>query len=67
MSAATIDLHDETEAETVIRWRLAELTRAGYDWCASMHLAARRDIDLHRAADLLARGCPVDTAMRILV
>lgn len=67
MSAATIDLHDETEAESVIRWRLAELTRAGYDWRASMHLAARRDIDLHQAADLLACGCPVDTALRILL
>lgn len=67
MSAATIKLRDESETERVIRWRLEELTKAGYDWRASMHLAARPDIDLHLAADLLERGCPVDTALRILL
>jgi hypothetical protein len=30
-------------------------------------LAANRDIDLHRAVELLRRGCPVETAVRILL
>ncbi len=67
MTAAELNRLDDTEAERVIRWRVDELKRAGYDWPASMLIAARPDIDLHVAGRLLARGCPVDTALRILL
>ena len=71
MSTATalIDTEEvpETENERVLRWRLQELRRAGFGFQDSVMLALSQDVDLHLATDLLARGCPVDTALRILV
>jgi hypothetical protein len=67
MSAAEVEIQVETEAERIGRWRAEELERAGYDPISAGELAARQDIDLHLAVDLLERGCPVDTALRILL
>ena len=67
MAAAKLEVLDDTEEERIIRWRMEALTRAGYDWPASMVIAARHDIDLHLAGELLDRGCPADTALRILL
>jgi hypothetical protein len=60
-------LADETEDERVIRWRLQQLAKAGYSWACAMVIAANRDIDLHRAMRLVQTGCPIDTAMQILL
>jgi hypothetical protein len=60
-------LVDDSEDERVIRWRLEQLANAGYSWACAMVIAANRDIDLHRAVWLLRRGCPVETAVRILL
>lgn len=60
-------LVDETEHERVIRWRLEQLSSVGYGWASAIVLAANRDVDLHQAARLLRQGCPVDTAVRILL
>jgi hypothetical protein len=60
-------LVDETEDERVIRWRMEQLANAGYSWACAMVIAANRDIDLHRAVDLATAGCPIATAMRILL
>lgn len=57
----------ETELERVERWRAEELMRAGFDPSAASELASRLDVDLHRAIDLLDRGCPADLALRILL
>jgi hypothetical protein len=57
----------ETELERVERWRADELMRAGYDPSAALDLAARLDIDLHTATNLLERGCPADLAAQILL
>jgi hypothetical protein len=57
----------ETEAERVERWRAAELVRAGYDPVGAVELAARLDVDLHTAIDLLGRGCPAELALQILL
>jgi hypothetical protein len=57
----------ETEDERVMRWRRDELRRAGYDERLALKLALRRHVDLHLAVDLLRRGCPPDTAARILL
>ena len=65
MTAAQIQI-EETEAERVIRWRAQELERAGYDAAAAAELAARGDVDLHRAIELLELGCPADLAVQIL-
>jgi hypothetical protein len=67
MSAAELEIQVETEAERIERWRAEELERAGYDQTSAAELAARQDIDLHLAVDLLEHGCPVDTALRILL
>ena len=68
MSAAAHLVEErETEAERVLSWRLEELERAGYQPQAAFELAERTDVDLHRATELLHAGCPVDTALRILL
>ncbi|HEY3541013.1 MAG TPA: hypothetical protein VGK79_00595 [Gaiellaceae bacterium] len=57
----------ETELERVERWRAEELIRAGYDPGSAAQLAARHDVDIRRAAALLANGCPPDLALQILL
>ncbi len=57
----------ETEIERIERWRAAELERGGYGAGQATQLAARHDVDLHLAIDLLARGCPAEVALRILL
>ena len=57
----------ETELERVERWRADELIRAGYDPDAAAQLAARHDVDIHRARQMLAQGCPPELALRILL
>jgi len=57
----------ETEAEKVERWRAEALEKVGYDPESAMQLAARTDVDLHRAVELLEVGCPPELALRILL
>ena len=57
----------ESELTQVERWRIDELERAGYDPKAAMTLAARHDVDLHRAVDLLHKGCSPELALQILL
>ena len=65
---SVVETHiQETEDERVARWRLEQLTRAGYEETAALVLADLVDIDLHLAVDLVRRGCPSDTALRILL
>jgi hypothetical protein len=55
------------EQEQVRLWRLTALKRAGYEDEAAQVLARRHDVDLHHAVDLVRRGCPTETALRILI
>jgi hypothetical protein len=48
-------------------WRRSQLERAGYSAEQAAELAQRGEIDLHLAAELLERGCPVETALAILL
>jgi hypothetical protein len=57
----------ETEQDRVERWRADELMRAGFDPMAAVELAARFDIDLHRATELVDRGCSPELAVQILL
>jgi hypothetical protein len=66
MTAAQLQI-EETEQERVERWRSEALERAGYEPEAAAQLAARNDVDLHRAIGLLESGCPAETALRILL
>jgi hypothetical protein len=56
----------ETETERVERWRTAELMRVGFPGDDAVALAARSEIDLHEAIELVQRGCPTELAVRIL-
>ncbi len=56
----------ETELERVERWRTAELMRVGFAGDDAASLAARTDVDLHQAIELVQRGCPPELAVRIL-
>ena len=57
----------EADTNGVLRWRYQELRRAGYEPVAAVRLARSRQVDLHVAVDLLERGCPAATALRILL
>jgi hypothetical protein len=66
-TTAEIDVEYDAEAERVLLWREEELERVGYERETARHLAERAYVDLHLAMDLLRRGCPADTAVRILL
>jgi hypothetical protein len=58
---------EQDEHDRVERWRQDELERAGFTPPDAARLAARNDVDLHRARGLLERGCPQDLALKILL
>jgi hypothetical protein len=58
---------EESETDRVVRWRAERLEHAGYDVLAAREIAARFEIDLHRAIQLLENGCSAETAARILL
>lgn len=55
-----------TEAERVEDWRELVLLRAGYPADDAIQLSRCPDVDVHVAVDLLAHGCPLETALKIL-
>lgn len=54
-------------AAKVLGWRVEQLLGAGFDSNAAFVLALDRTVDLHEAIELVRRGCPPETALRILV
>ena len=67
VTAADLDLGIDAETERVLLWREEELERVGYQRETARALAEKTYVDLHLAMDLLRRGCPADTALRILL
>ncbi|TMK70641.1 MAG: hypothetical protein E6G50_07965 [Actinobacteria bacterium] len=65
MTTAESEIYEETEL--IEAWRAEALERAGYGAAAAAEIAARHDIDLHVATDLVERGCPADLALQILL
>lgn len=57
----------ELDYASLEAWRLRQLLNAGWTLHRAEQIAARLDIDLHRATDLLAQGCDQRTALRILL
>ena len=53
-------------AHEAVRLRFRSLLRAGYPEAQALDLAIRGDVKVRVAADLLSRGCPLETAVRIL-
>jgi hypothetical protein len=67
MTAAQFEQLEIPEVEAVLRWRFEALVRAGFDPGSAMILASHVEVDLHDAESLLARGCPPETALQILI
>jgi len=65
MTAAETEIRDETEQ--VEAWRAEQLELAGYGATAAAELAARFDVDLHVATELLTGGCAPELALKILL
>jgi hypothetical protein len=55
------------EAAEVRAWRFEALVRSGYESDAAVVLAAKVEVDLHDAVDLIRRGCPPALAAQILL
>lgn len=66
MTAKTLISPVRDEQDAVIRWRVEQLLEAGYDGESALVIAFDRDVELHAAVSLLERGCPIETALRIL-
>jgi hypothetical protein len=62
-----LEVSNPTEHDHVVEWRVDELERAGYTRSDAERLAADMSVDLHEAVRLLERGCPPETAVRILL
>jgi hypothetical protein len=68
MTMPTADLTPTlTEQELVERWRAEELERAGFGPADAAAIAVRTDIDLHRAIELILKGCSPELAKSILL
>ena len=67
MPAAEIHVLEETELERVEQWRAEELERGGFKPADAARLAARHEVDLHAAVELLKNGCPAELALEILL
>jgi hypothetical protein len=65
MEDEVFDRCAEEERGTFL-WRLAQFTRLGFAYPESVVLAGT-GIDLAEARKLVTRGCPIETASRILL
>ena len=66
MTVAERAARDVSWIDAVREWRLEELLRAGYELEDATEIAFHLEIDLHQATDLVRRGCPSATAVRIV-
>jgi hypothetical protein len=60
------DVRGSSEIERVYSWRQSRLAALGVTREAAMLLAADTRLDVHELERLLAAGCPLATALRIL-
>jgi hypothetical protein len=68
MQLSRVDIRHELDEELrVVLWRTVTLSNAGYDDDSALSLALNSGVDLHVATSLLTRGCPPQTAVRILL
>jgi hypothetical protein len=66
VAAIQLDSAVTGEDHRILCWRYDQLVRAGYGNDDAVVLASNLDVDLHLAVDLLCRGCPTETAVRIV-
>jgi len=67
MTAAQFELLDALEAEELLLLRFGALVRAGYDPGRALVLASHVEVDVVLASNLVSRGCPPETALRIVL
>jgi hypothetical protein len=60
-------VHRLTEDERVLGWRIERLAGSGFSGGVLLALAVRFDVELRDAEALVRRGCPAETAARILL
>jgi hypothetical protein len=65
MTAAQLE-EQEATMEDVVAWRYERLLDVGYEQRRARILARRRDVDLHRAVELVTNGCREELAFAIL-
>lgn len=56
----------DNSGSSVEDWRFQQLLQAGWPETDALLLAGSLEIDLHRACELLAKGCERQTAWQIL-
>jgi hypothetical protein len=66
-SSPNLSNREAGESQQVFCWRLDVLERAGYPADEAGLLATCTHVDLHLATYLRERGCPPETALRILL
>jgi hypothetical protein len=67
MASASLEQCERGELDRVQRWRVEELLRAGYALSDALEVAVHTEVVLHWAANLVERGCPSSTAVRIAI
>jgi hypothetical protein len=61
------ELDQSEEARRTRGWRLDQFVALGFDFARAAIMADDSRIDLAQARRLLAAGCPLETASRILL
>ncbi len=61
------ELEAPLESERIVYWRLEQLRDLGFDANEAATMAEDLHVDLAQARKLVALGCPLDTASRILL
>ena len=64
---ATPESTDTEELIRVLVWRFKQLCRSGFELDLATTIAARMDVDLHGAIDLVEQGCPPELVGRIVL
>jgi hypothetical protein len=67
MTTSTELLKTRVTEDEVVAWRREQLRRAGCRRFEAEILARRTGVDLHRAVELIERGCPSRLALNILL
>lgn len=67
ISSTDVETLEEDELVDVILCRLEELRRAGCVSPECVVVAGRVDVSLEAAVDLVARGCPAELVLPILL
>lgn len=57
----------QSEQLSTFGWRLDQFTRLGFDSADATLMADAAQVDLAQARRLITLGCPVETAVRILL